>query len=494
MEKKYILALDQGTSSSRALIFDKKFNILGIEQQEFPQYYPKPAYVEQKPEEIWQSQINVALNLIKKLGINPEEISGIGITNQRETTIIWDRKTGKPVYNAIVWQDKRTADYCMSLRESEWGKYIHRSTGLLVDAYFSASKIKWILDSDPKIRKKAEEGELAFGTVDTWLIWNLTGGKVHITDYSNASRTMLFNIKELKWDKKILELMNIPEAILPEVRNSLGIVGYTDKKLLGAEIPIAGVAGDQQAALFGQMCFEPGMAKNTYGTGCFILMNTGKQPKYSDNGILTTIAWGINNKIIYALEGSVFIAGSVIKWLRDALGIIKNSSETEEIATSLKSNEGVYFVPAFAGLGAPYWDMYARGAIVGLTQGTTYKHIVRAALESMAYQTKDVFDAMYEASGIKLEKLYVDGGVSQNDFLMQFQADLLNVPVIRPKSIETTATGAAFMAALATEFTTIDKIMEFSFRDKTFKPIISEQKRNQLYEGWKHAIRMVRTK
>ncbi len=492
--KKYILAFDQGTSSSRALIFDKDFKMLGIEQEEYPKYYPNNGWVEQNPEEIWESQIGVAKRLIEKLKINPEEIGAIGITNQRETTIIWDKKTGKPVYNAIVWQDKRTAALCNSLKETQWKEYIHKNTGLQIDPYFSATKIKWILDNIPGLRKRAENGEILFGTVDTWLMWKLSGGAIHKTDYSNASRTMIYNIKDLKWDEKLLELFEIPPAILPEVTNSMGVFGYTEKDIFGVKIPVAGVAGDQQAALFGQMCFDPGMAKNTYGTGCFILMNTGKKIKYSDNGILTTIAWGINNKVSYALEGSIFIAGSVVKWLRDSLNIIKTSDETEQIALSLKDNGGVYFVPAFVGLGAPYWDMYARGAIVGLTEAADKRHIVRAALESMAYQTKDVFDAMYQASGITLEKLFVDGGAAKNNFLMQFQADILNVEIVRPKNTETTALGAAFLAALGTNFVSFDEIQTFKHNDKVFKPAIDDETRQKLYNGWKKAIEMVRVK
>ncbi len=485
---KYILALDQGTSSSRAILFDKQFNILGIEQKEFKSYYPKPGWVEQDPIEIWNTQLSVAQNLIKKLQINPSEIAAIGITNQRETTIIWDKNTGKPVYNAIVWQDKRTASFCREL-EKDYGHEIQELTGLKPDSYFSGTKIKWILDN-----VKVDTDNILFGTIDTWLIWNLTGGKVHATDYSNASRTMLYNIKNLTWAPELYEKLQIPASILPKVVDSSGIVGYTQKELFGAEIPIAGIAGDQQAALFGQACFEPGMAKNTYGTGCFILMNTGENIKYSNNGLLTTIAWGIDGKVYYALEGSVFIAGGAIKWLRDGLQIIKSASETEQMALSVESSEGVYVVPAFAGLGAPYWDMDARGAIVGLTQGITKNHIVRATLESLAYQTKDVFEAMQQDSGIKLQKLYVDGGASVNNFLMQFQSDILNVEVYRPKNIETTALGAAYLAGLAVDFVTKEQILQFKEIDRTFKPQISDEQRQELYNGWLKAVERVRLK
>ncbi len=489
----YILALDQGTSSSRAILFDKLFNIVGIEQEEFKSYYPHPGYVEQNPYEIWQSQINVAKRLIKKTGISPDQIKGIGITNQRETTIVWDKNTGSPIYNAIVWQDKRTAEFCDSLKE-KYTQTVRYKTGLPIDPYFSGTKLNWILNNVPEAREKARKGDLLFGTVDTWLVWNLTGGKVHVTDYTNASRTMLFNIRSLQWDKELLEMLDIPEQMLPQVTDSSHIVGYTDKKYFGAEIPIAGIAGDQQAALFGQACFEPGMAKNTYGTGCFILMNTGDQIYESKNGLISTIAYGLNGKVKYALEGSVFIAGAAIKWLRDGLGIISSASETEAMATSVASSEGVYFVPAFSGLGAPYWDMYARGAIVGLTQGINRNHIVRATLESLAYQTRDVFEAMQQDSGIILKDLYVDGGASANNFLLQFQADILNVKVFRPTNVETTALGAAFLAGLATDFVSMDKIKEVKTIDRTFSPQISDKEREKLYNGWKKAIERVRLK
>ena len=487
----YILALDQGTSSSRAILFDRLFNIVGIEQQEFKSYYPKPGWVEQNPYEIWQSQINVAKKLIKKTGISPDQIKGIGITNQRETTIIWDKKTGSPIYNAIVWQDKRTAEFCQQLKQTH-SQTVQSKTGLPIDPYFSATKIHWILNNIPEAKDKARKGDLLFGTVDTWLIWNLTGGRSHVTDVTNASRTMLYNICDLEWDKDLLNLLHIPDNILPQVLDSSGIVGYSDKKFFDTEIPIAGIAGDQQAALFGQACFEPGMAKNTYGTGCFILLNTGEKIYQSNNGLISTIAYGLDGKVKYALEGSVFIAGAAIKWLRDGLGIIKSATETEAMAMSIPSSQGVYFVPAFSGLGAPYWDMYARGAIVGLTQGVNRNHIVRATLESLAYQTRDVFEAMEQDSGLKLRTLYVDGGASANNFLLQFQADILGVDVYRPANVETTAMGAALLAALATDFVTMKQIPELKSIERIFKPQITLQQREELYNGWKKAIKMVR--
>ncbi len=488
---KYILALDQGTSSSRAILFDKRYNIVGIEQQEYKSYYPQAGWVEQNPYELWQSQIGVAKALIERLNVDPADIAAIGITNQRETTIVWDKKEHSPVYNAIVWQDKRTADFCEQLKP-EYGEVFANKTGLPVDAYFSGTKLRWIMDNVEGVREKAEKGEILFGTVDTWLIWNLTGGKVHATDYSNASRTMLYNIKDLKWDPELLEILDIPAQVLPEVVPSSGIIGYTDKRFFGVEIPIAGIAGDQQAALFGQACFEPGMAKNTYGTGCFILMNTGEKIYKSNNGLISTIAWGLDGKVFYALEGSVFIAGAAIKWLRDGLGIIEKASETEQMALSVPSSEGVYFVPAFSGLGAPYWDMYARGAIVGLTQGVNRNHIVRATLESLAYQTRDVFEAMEQDSGLELKKLYVDGGASANNFLLQFQADILDVEVYRPKNVETTALGAAYLAGLATGFVRKEDIAELKEIDRVFRPQLPEKERQDLYNGWKKAVERVR--
>lgn len=488
MSKKYILSLDQGTSSSRSLLFNSEGNVVGWEQKEFKQYYPKAGWVEHEPFEIWESQLNTAKQLIEKLKIDLSEIGAIGIANQRETIVLWDKNTGEPVYRAIVWQDKRTADLCKKLKDNGWSDYIQKNTGLIIDSYFSATKIHWILNIVPGVKEKAEKGEILAGTIDTWLVWKLSGGKLHITDYSNASRTMLFNIRELKWDKKLLNLFDIPEGILPEVKMSSEIYGYTDKSVFGKEIPIAGIAGDQQAALFGQACSEKGMAKNTYGTGCFMLMNTGDKIIESKTGLITTIAWGIDGKIKYALEGSVFIAGAAIKWLRDALKIITTASETEKIAYELEDTEEVYVVPAFSGLGAPYWDMYARGAILGLTQGVTDKHIVRSTLESLAYQTMDVLKAMEKDSGIELKSLNVDGGACVNNFLMQFQADILNVEVKRPEIIETTALGAALLAGLAVNFWTMDEIIERREIERTFLPLMNVEKRKKLYGGWKKAV------
>lgn len=488
MSKKYILSLDQGTSSSRSFLFDSESNIIDSEQKEFKQYYPNAGWVEHDPLEIWDSQINTAKNLIKKLNIDPSEIGAIGIANQRETIILWDKVTGDPVYNAIVWQDKRTADLCKKIKEEGWSDYIKENTGLIIDSYFSATKIQWVLKNISEVKERAVKGELLAGTIDTWLIWKLSGGKIHITDFSNASRTMLFNIRELKWDKKLIDLFEIPENILPEVKSSSEIYGYTDKSIFGVEIPISGIAGDQQAALFGQTCVEKGMAKNTYGTGCFMLMNTGNEIIESKTGLITTIAWGIDGKINYALEGSVFIAGAAIKWLRDALKIIKNPSETEQIAFELDDTEGVYVVPAFSGLGAPYWDMYARGAILGLTQGVTDKHIIRATLEALAYQTMDVLKLMEKDSGINLKSLNVDGGACANNFLMQFQSDILNVDVKRPQNIETTAFGAALLAGLSIGFWTMDEIIERRKIEKSFVPLMKEENREKLYSGWIDAV------
>ncbi len=488
MDKKYILSLDQGTSSSRSLLFNQKTEIISWEQTEFNQYYPKAGWVEHDPFEIWESQINTAKNLLENNKINPKEIAAIGIANQRETTIIWDKITGEPIYRAIVWQDKRTADLCKDLKKKGWSDYIKENTGLVIDSYFSATKIHWILNIIPGAKEKAEKGELLAGTIDTWLVWKLSSGKLHITDLSNASRTMLFNIRTLEWDKKLLALFDIPACILPDVKMSSEVYGYTDKSIFGEEIPIAGIAGDQQAALFGQACVSDGMAKNTYGTGCFMLMNTGSKFVESKSGLLTTIAWGINGEVKYALEGSVFIAGAAIKWLRDALKLIKNASDTEQIAIETDDTEEVYVVPAFSGLGAPYWDMYARGAILGLTQGVTDKHIVRSTLESLAYQTMDVLKAMEKDSGIELKALNVDGGASANNFLMQFQADLLNVEVNRPKNIETTALGAALLAGLAVDFWTMDEIISQREIDKTFTPFMDKDKREKLYAGWQKAV------
>ncbi|NTW72232.1 MAG: glycerol kinase GlpK [Eubacteriaceae bacterium] len=489
--KKVILSLDQGTTSSRAILFDQEGSILGSAQSEFTQIYPKPGWVEHDPMEIWGTQSGVAREVLDKTGIRPEEVAAIGITNQRETTIIWDKTTGKPVYNAIVWQCRRTADICDTLKADGWESKIREKTGLVIDAYFSGTKIKWILENVEGARVKADKGQLLFGNVDTWLIWNLTRGKVFTTDYSNASRTMLFNIKELKWDEEILSKLNIPASMLPEVKPSSYVYGYTDPDAFGGtEIPISGDAGDQQAALFGQACFEPGMAKNTYGTGCFMLMNTGEKPVESANGLLTTIAWGYGGKVEYALEGSIFNAGSAIQWLRDELRIIYDSAESEYYANLVSDTNGVYVVPAFTGLGAPYWDMYARGAIVGLTRGTKREHIVRATLESIAYQTRDVLEAMEEDSGIKLKTLKVDGGASANNFLMKFQADILCVPVRRPKILETTALGAAYLAGLAVGFwKDQDEIKSKWHLDKEFTSCMEEDKRSQLYRGWIKAVK-----
>lgn len=488
--KKYIMALDQGTTSSRAIIFNHDGEIVKIAQNEFTQYYPKTGWVEQDPMEIWGTQSGVAREVLETAGIRPDEIAAIGITNQRETTVIWDKVTGRPIYNAIVWQCRRTAAICDDLKARGLEEYIKVNTGLVIDAYFSGTKIKWILDNVEGAREKAENGELLFGNIDTWLIWNLTRGKVHVTDYSNASRTMIYNIKELKWDEKLLKELDIPKSMLPEVRQSSEIYGVTDPQTFGgAQIPIAGIAGDQQAALFGQTCFEPGMAKNTYGTGCFMLMNTGEEMISSKNGLLTTIAWGLNGKVEYALEGSIFVAGAIIQWLRDEIQILSDARDSEYFATKVEDNNGVYIVPAFVGLGAPYWDMYARGTIVGLTRGSNKNHIIRAALESIAYQTRDVLEAMEEDSGIDLQELNVDGGAVENNFLMQFQADILGSPVHRPNITETTALGAAYLAGLAVGFwSNKDEITKKWTVDKIFEPQMEEETKESLYKGWKKAV------
>ncbi len=488
---KYIISLDQGTTSSRAIIFDENQKIVGISQKEFKQIYPKEGWVEQDPMEIWSSQSGVLAEVIARTGISHENIIGIGITNQRETTIMWDKKTGVPIYNAIVWQCRRTAEICDELKKMEnFESYIKDNTGLLIDAYFSATKIKWILDNVEGAREKAEKGELLFGTVDSWLIWKLTEGEVHATDFTNASRTMLFNIKKLEWDEKILETLKIPKSILPEVKNSSEIFGYTNlsgKNLF--KIPIAGVAGDQQSALFGQTCFYPGESKNTYGTGCFLLMNTGNKMVKSNNGLITTIAISINGNVEYALEGSIFTAGAGIQWLRDEMKIINESSDSEYFARKVKNNGGVYFVPAFVGLGAPYWDMYARGSIFGLTRGVNKNHIIRATLESIAYQTKDVISAMEEDSGILLNSLKVDGGASSNDFLMEFQSDILNVKVTRPNIIETTALGVYYLVGLAVGlFRSKEDIKKRWNLEKEFVPKMNDEERTFLYSSWKKAI------
>jgi glycerol kinase len=492
MRQQYILALDQGTTSSRSILFDKNGNQVATAQKEFTQYFPQPGHVEHDPMEIWNSQIQTARDVMAKANVDASHIAAIGITNQRETTIMWDKKTGQPLYNAIVWQDRRTAPICEEIkRKKDLAKYIVDSTGLVIDAYFSATKIKWILDNVKGARKKAEDGEICFGTVDTWLTYMLTGGQLHITDYSNASRTMLFNIKTKKWDDKILTALKIPRIILPEVMDSSKFYGLTDRNIFDEkQIPIAGIAGDQQAALFGQACFSEGMAKNTYGTGCFMLMNTGSKMVKSKSGLLTTIAWGMNGKVEYALEGSVFIAGAALQWLRDGLGLIQNAAESEKHATNAAhGTDGVYMVPAFAGLGAPYWDSSARGAIFGLTRGTTKDQFVRAALESLAYQTRDILNVMEADSKIKLKSLRVDGGASMNNFLMQFQADILGTPVDRPKVVETTALGAAYLAGIAVGFYKKTDITKNWQIDRKFKVEMKEPQRKALYDGWKKAVR-----
>lgn len=487
-DKKYIMSLDSGTTSNRCIIFDKQGNILSMAQKEFPQIFPKPGFVEHNPMDIWSTQLGVAVEAMGKLGITGDDIAGIGITNQRETTIVWDKYTGEPVYNAIVWQCRRTSAYCDSIRDKE--ALVKAKTGLLIDAYFSATKVKWILDNVDGARERAKNGELLFGTVETWLIWKLTGGRLHITDYSNASRTMMFNINDLTWDKDILELLDIPVCMLPQVRPSCQVYGYTDSSLLGAAIPIAGAAGDQQAALFGQNCFAPGDAKNTYGTGCFLLMNTGATPIMSKNGLVTTIAWGIGDKITYALEGSIFVTGAAIQWLRDELGFIEKASDSQEYATKVQDTNGCYVVPAFTGLGAPYWDQYARGTIVGLTRGVNKYHIVRATLDSIAYQVEDVLTAMKEDSNIVLSSLNVDGGASANDYLMQTQADISRVPVLRPNCIESTALGAAYLAGLATGYWSgLDDIKENRQIEISFEPSMDENIRQALMSGWQKAVK-----
>lgn len=488
--QQYILSLDQGTTSSRAIIFDKNGSIVSTGQKEFKQYFPKPGWVEHDANEIWSSQAAVITEAILNARLDIEQINSIGITNQRETTVVWDRKTGKPVYKAIVWQDRRTASYCEQLKKEGLEKMISEKTGLVIDSYFSATKIKWILDNVEDTRKKAENGELAFGTIDSWIIWNITKGNMHITDVTNASRTMLFNIHTLSWDKDLLKLFDIPENMLPEVKPSSEVYGSTTPRLFDKALPIAGIAGDQQAALFGQMCTEPGMVKNTYGTGCFLVMNTGTTPIQSKNKLLTTIAWQINGTTNYALEGSIFIGGAVIQWLRDGLGIIKKSAEVEELAAKVKDSDGVYIVPAFTGLGAPYWNQDARGTIVGLSRGSTSSHIARAALDSIAYQTREVVNAMNIDSGIDIKELRVDGGATANNGLLQFQSDILNIPVIRPKITETTALGAAYLAGLATGYwSSIEEIKNLWQEDRHFKPSMDTQQISNLTKGWEQAIK-----
>ena len=496
MRQQYILALDQGTTSSRSILFDKSSNQVAVAQKEFTQIFPQPGHVEHDPFEIWDSQIQTARQVMAKANIDASSIAAIGITNQRETTIIWDKKTGQPFYNAIVWQDRRTAPACEEIkRKKDVAKYITDSTGLVLDPYFSATKIKWILDNVKGARKRAEDGELCFGTVDSWLTYQLTGGQLHITDYSNASRTLLFNIKTKKWDDKILAAFKIPRIILPEVMDSSKFYGLTSRDIFDEkQIPIAGIAGDQQAALFGQACFNEGMAKNTYGTGCFMLMNTGPKMVRSKSGLLTTIAWSLGGKVEYALEGSVFIGGAAMQWLRDGLGLISKAEDSEKSATSIPNTDGVYMVPAFAGLGAPYWDHEARGAIYGLTRGTTKDQLIRAALESIAYQTRDVLNVMEADSKIKLKSLRVDGGASTNNFLMQFQADIMGTQVDRPKVVETTALGAAYLAGLAVGFYKKTDIAKNWQIDRKFKPEMKEPQRKALYDGWKTAVRKTMAK
>lgn len=487
--QKFILALDQGTTSSRAIIFNKQGEIVSLSQKPFEQIFPQPGWVEHDANEIWYTQSSVAAEAIAKYDLTGENIAAIGITNQRETTIVWDRQTGIPLYNAIVWQDRRTSKYCDELKAQGLEKMIKEKTGLVIDAYFSGTKVKWILDNVKGARERAENGELCFGTIDSWLVWKFTRGKMHITDVSNASRTLLFNINTMQWDKDLLKLFNIPESMLPEVKQSSEIYGETSTTLFASKIPIAGIAGDQQAALFGQMCVQEGDTKNTYGTGCFMLMNTGSKPVQSKNNLLTTVAWKVNNKVTYALEGSVFVGGAVIQWLRDGLEIIKKSSDSEALALSVEDNGGVYFVPALTGLGAPYWDQYARGAILGITRGTNNGHIARAALESIAFQVYELLRAMESDSGQKSTGLKVDGGAATNDLLMQFQADIFGSAVIRPKTLETTALGAAYLAGLAVGYwSDIDEIKNQWAIDKRFEPVIDNEKAIHLLKYWKKAV------
>jgi glycerol kinase len=486
----YILSLDQGTTSSRAILFNKKGEIVHVSQKEFTQHFPKPGWVEHNPNEIWGSVLAVIATCLIESGVKPEQVAGIGITNQRETTVVWEKETGKPVYNAIVWQSRQTKDICGQLKEQGYDAVVREKTGLLIDAYFSGTKVKWILDNVEGAREKAERGELLFGTIDTWLVWKLSGGSVHVTDYSNASRTLLFNIHDLTWDQELLEMLTVPESMLPDVRPSSEVYGYTaEHHFFGQKIPIAGIAGDQQAALFGQACFTEGMAKNTYGTGCFMLMNTGERAVPSQHGLLTTIAWGLNGKVEYALEGSIFVAGSAVQWLRDGLRMFKDAKESEEYAARVDSTEGVYVVPAFVGLGTPYWDSEVRGAVFGLTRGTKKEHFIRATLEALAYQTKDVVSAMEADSGIELKTLRVDGGAVKNNFLMQFQGDILGVPVERPVVNETTALGAAYLAGLAVGYWKDQEEIAKQWNiDRRFETNMPEEMRKELYDGWKKAI------
>ncbi|RLJ86664.1 glycerol kinase GlpK [Planococcus citreus] len=494
MTKDYIMAIDQGTTSSRAVLFNHKGEIVGTGQQEFEQFFPKPGWVEHDANEIWTSVLACMAGALRKADVEASQVAGIGITNQRETAVVWDRNTGKPIYKAIVWQSRQTADICGELKVQGHEELFRKKTGLLIDAYFSGTKVKWILDNVEGAREKAENGDLMFGTIDTWLVYKLSGGAAHITDYSNASRTLMYNIYDLEWDQELLDILTVPKSMLPEVRQSSEVYANTiNYHFFGHEVPIAGIAGDQQAALFGQACFEKGMAKNTYGTGCFMLMNTGEEGVVSEHGLLTTLAWGIDGKVEYALEGSIFVAGSAIQWLRDGLKILDTSPESEQYATSVESTDGVYMVPAFVGLGTPYWDTDARGAIFGLTRGTTRAHLIRATLESLAYQTKDVVNVMIEDAGIELKTLRVDGGAVANDFLVQFQSDILDVPVERPVIQETTALGAAYLAGLAVGFwESKEEIAQQWKVDKTFTSDMPAEQSEKLYDGWKKAVEATR--
>jgi glycerol kinase len=486
----YILSLDQGTTSSRAIIFDKKGNIVATAQKEFTQIFPQPGWVEHDANEIWSTQLGVATEAVLKAGLTVNDVAAIGITNQRETTVVWDRDTSLPICNAIVWQDRRTADYCDKLKKEGWAEKIQAKTGLVTDAYFSGTKVKWILDNVEGARDKAQKGELCFGTIDSWLLWKLTNGKVHATDVSNASRTLMYNIHELKWDEELLSLFGIPSNMLPEVRSSSEVYGHTQNILTAKEIPVSGIAGDQQSALFGQMCTQPGMVKNTYGTGCFMLMNTGTKPVASKNNLLTTIAWKVNGEVHYALEGSVFIGGAVVQWLRDGLKIIQNSSDIEALASKVEDNGGVYFVPAFTGLGAPYWNQHARGIIAGITRGSNNGHIARAAVESIAFQSMDLMQSMEADAGLPIKEVRVDGGATVNNQLMQFQSDIINTNVIRPQVTETTALGAAYLAGLAIGFwKDINELQQYWQKDRVFSPAMNDEKRNELQKNWKKAVK-----
>ncbi len=488
--KRYIMALDAGTTSNRCILFDRNGRICSVAQREFHQYFPKPGWVEHDANEIWASMLGVAVEAMQRIGATAAEIAGIGITNQRETSVVWDKATGEPIYNAIVWQCRRTSAYCDELKARGLTEIFRQKTGLVIDAYFSATKLRWLLEEIPGARARAERGELLFGTVETWLLWKLTGGKVHITDYSNASRTMLFNINTLQWDEEILRELNIPRGMLPEPRPSSAVYAETEPTLLGGAIPICGAAGDQQAALFGQTCFRPGEAKNTYGTGCFLLMNTGERPVFSQNGLVTTVAWGLDGHVNYALEGSIFVAGAAIQWLRDEMKLIESAQDSEYMAQKVRDTNGCYVVPSFTGLGAPHWNQYARGTIVGLTRGCNKYHLIRATLDSICYQVDEVLAAMRADSGIALEALKVDGGASANNYLMQTQADVIGAPVVRPTCVESTALGAAFLAGLAVGFwRDLDEIRRYYAADRTFLPTISEQERAERLDGWKRAVR-----